>query len=335
MKKILVICDRDKRYGDKLADYLSHRREINYEIWSFNSIDSLITNIEGKNIDILLIEQELYDEFCGKTQGIFTNVSQTILLTRTKEMEAFVKEESVYKYQSASGILGKLLTECLDYGMSGYEGKYVKESKIIGIYSPIKRALKTTFSYALSQILSEEENTLLINFEGCSGITSLLSIDGTSNLADLLFDYSIYREEYPGRFHEFIQNIDGIGIIPPVETVSELQCVPVDDWISMLRRLKRNGVYENIVIDIGDNVNGIMDILRMCDVIYMPCRDDIISKAKMSSFDTGILKYDSSDDLISKINKLEFPEFTDLGDGLLNVKYSQLGGYVRKIVQRE
>jgi len=333
LNKLFVICDEETLYAERLADYLSHRKEFSYEIRIFSSCEILFQNMKGKQIDLLLIEEKEFLRLNEMEHKKHMSIKKTILLSDIKGQDAFVAEESIYKYQPASNILSKLLTECLDYGLDGYGDSIEEESELIGVYSPVKRVLKTTFSYTLAQILSENESVLYLNFEGCSGISTLLPIDAGTNLADMLFDYSIYREEYPKRFHEFIQDSDGIGIIPPVETVSELQCVPAENFISMLRRIKRNGIYKKVVLDVGDNVNGIIDILRICDLIYMPCRDDYISKAKMTSFDKAIDKYDKSDDLNEKIKKLELPHFDDLGEDFSNIKYGQLGGYVRDLVQ--
>lgn len=333
LKKLLIICDSEKKYAERLAEYLRKRRELNYDIWTFSDIDTLVSVELNRRVDVLLIEETQYKRFMEYDSNTKKLIGKLAVLSSDK-YECTGNESSIYKYQSATKIMDKLLEECLDYGIDGFERDEKNFSEIIGVYSPVKRSLKTTFSYTLAHVLSEKESTLFLNLEGCSGFSSQLSFDTNINLADLLYDFSIHRDEYPERFFNFIQRVDEIGIIPPVETISEIQCIPSSEWISMLRRIRRNGVYKKIVLDIGDNVNGIIDILRMCDVIYMPVRDDYMSIAKLNSFESAIRKYDSSDNLLDKIIKLSFPEFSDTEMGLTNVKYSQLGGYIRDFVQK-
>ncbi len=351
MGKLMVICDSEKKYLEKLSAYFRKRKECIFDVVSFTDIDLMVKNLTGREVEILVISEKLLEE-CGSNITC-DSVNEVIKISERNEPEKclFIKkviilsenkngalpyreasniaEECVYKYQAASGILYSILSE--------YDYKDLNENNetnvsIIGIYSPVKRSLKTSFAYTLSQILNEEENVLYLNLEGCSGLNAMLYFDNDKNLADLIFDYSIYREEYPKRFHKFIKTVDGIGIIPPVETVSELQCIDKEDLISMLRRLRYIDSYSKVVIDVGDNVSGIIDILCMCDVIYMPVRDDYISAAKMRTFETGLLKYDEGNSLFDKIRKIEFPLFNNLSDDLSSLKYGELGSYVRNVI---
>lgn len=365
MGNLLVICDSEKKYCEKLSSYFRKRKECFFNVISYTDIDLMFEKFNKQEIEILVISESLLEKYesyvvCNSTEGkikILDNkenekeifVNKMILLSETKNMNNVnslinkssylsenkaeivgnVAESSIYKYQAASGILHSILSE---YDYDEVSGSSEKSAEIIGVYSPVKRSLKTSFAYTLSQIINEEENVLYINLEGCSGLNMMLGFEEENNLSDLLFDYSIYREEYPKRFHKFIKSVDGIGIIPPVETLSEIQCIKKEEWISMFGRLKYIDSYKKIVIDIGDNVSGIIDILRICDVIYMPCRNDYISSAKMRNFETGLLKYEESESLYDKIRKLDFPYFNNLSEDLTSLKYSDLGNYVRNII---
>lgn len=366
MEKLLVVCDSDKKYCEKLSAYFRKRKECFLNVISFTNIELMVEKLNKKEVEILVISEKILEEYssCIKCNSekerieISENVdgeknellvNKMIILSENRESlqsklnnalekagdykiekkKMSVAEECVYKYQSASGILYHILSE---YDYDNLSNWSSSEARIIGVYSPIKRSLKTSFAYTLSQILNEEENVLYMNLEGCSGLNMMLGFEDEKNLSDLLFDYSIYREEYPKRFHKFIKNVDGIGIIPPVETVSELQCIKKEEWLSLFRRLKYIDSYKTIVIDIGDNVGGIIDILRICDVIYMPSRNDYISNAKMKTFETGLLKYDEGEVLYDKIKKIDFPHFKNLSEDLSSLKYGELGSYVRNII---
>lgn len=335
MRKKVVICDKEKRYAERLSDYIAHKKEFSNSLHGvismFDSVDEMISSLKGEMIYVLLIGSACYMEFCESDDRTSVNVNKLLILSDEKKLPDNVDDDYIFKYQAGYSIFGRLLTECFEYEA----GKIIEDkdcATLIGVYSPINRALKTTFSIILSEVLSETTSVLYVNFEGYSGLCQLLSIDSSVNIADLMYDYSVNKDKYPKRFHGFISSYDSIGIIPPVESVSEIQCIAAKDLISMLNKLKENGVYKTIVIDVGDNVNGIIDILSICNVVYMPIRDDSVSLTKIELFNKSIEKYNNSGDLSEKIYRLEFPVFQCIDGSIQNLKYSDFGEYVRKQV---
>ena len=56
-----------------------------------------------------------------------------------------------------------------EYFKLGGRWLLAEESRIITVFSPVSRVLKTTFSIALGQYLSDKGKTIYINMEGYSG----------------------------------------------------------------------------------------------------------------------------------------------------------------------
>ena len=321
MGKTFVICDQDTEYAGKLSDYMSRRKAGMYEVRSYSSVDSMMEDLAGICVDFLLISDEMHEKY-KKSAGL--NVIKTILLSEDND----IKENAVYKYQSAADILKKLISEDIENTDGGVDP--AKGAALTAVYSPVKRALKTSFSYTYAQIIAERRKCLYVNLEGCSGITELLMLKKRKNLADLVYGFSVRRKDFPGILSEYTELVEALHIIPPVEAISELQCIKPDEWKQLFKYLKYCSGFDEIVFDIGDNINGIMDILRICGKIYMPLRTDCISRAKVDAFEGALNKYPDASELKEKIQQITFPYFSDLGEGLMKLKYCDLGNYIRQ-----
>ena len=149
---------------------------------------------------------------------------------------------------------------------------------------------------------------------------------------DLLYEFSIYAEQIKQKLYQYIQVEEGLAIIPPTETISELQSVKENEWFSILSYLKNNSEYKKIILDIGDNVCGIVGILQLCDEIYMPYRTDYISMEKMKAFNEMLKKHNLTENFLKKIHRVCFPFFEDMGEGYINLKYHAFGAYVKNMV---
>ena len=86
----------------------------------------------------------------------------------------------INKYQSCELIMKELLEWLAKEGTLGRTGSNHKELKLIGVYSPVGKCLKTSFAFVLGQLLSKKHKVLYLNmecysymFEGCTGLTSI------------------------------------------------------------------------------------------------------------------------------------------------------------------
>ena len=330
----LVICDSEAGYAGKLADYLRRKRACGYEVSTFTNAAGLLEHEAQHEIGLLLIEDSIYQELLSEKKLEQLTAQRVLLLTKDRQACMGTAEEAVYKYQPGYGIFCRLLEgrESLPALDSARTGQ--RRAKIIGVYSPVKRTLKTAFAVTLGQLLAEREEVLYINLEGCSGLARLLLLRTEKNLTDLAYEFSS-DGRLPAPLHPYIQTAEKLSVIPPAEAISELQCIKEEEWLALLGAIAEEGGYQTLLLDIGDSVPGIMEILRLCDRIYMPCRSDYVTTAKLEAFTASLEKHAGTAHIQEKMHKLEFPYFEDLGEGFGNLKYSGLGAYVRTLLSRE
>lgn len=330
----LVICDSEAGYAEKLAEYLRGREVSWQEIKTFTNVTQLLEQEIQSVIGLLLIEDHLYQELLPENKLEQLHVDKILFLTRDRIACTNAGEKIVYKYQPGYKIFSRLFEEQKEISASCVAQTGRCKARIIGVYSPIKRTLKTAFAITLGQLLAEREQTLYINLEGCSGLTKLLSLRSEKNLADLVYEFSI-DGQIPASLHSYTQTGEGLSVLSPMESISELQCIAEGSWIALLLGIAQTGAFQTIILDIGDAVCGIMKILYLCDRIYMPCRSDYVSMAKLDAFTASLEKHAEADSFRERIHRLEFPYFENLEEGFANLKYSELGAYARKLLLSE
>lgn len=329
--RILVICDKDRDYAKRLADYL-RKTECGYEIVLYTEPQNFVTEMNGRRASLLLIQESFMEEvdriLTEEGLELSTDADRKYILT--EDRTAVSNDGNViYKYQSAAVIVGILGEDIEAKHRIVNDARRHEGISLTGIYSPVNHTLKTTFAIALGQILSESREVLYINLEGYNGLWDLLDLKAEYNIQDLLYEYSLDPDVLSNRIVQYTVRVDGLNVLIPVRSPYELQETDPSLWLSFISSLTSLGKYEEIILDISDSVRGVMQLLNVCSKIYMPLRKDSFSMAKLKDFDDTLARYPDCETILSKLNKLKFPYFDDI-DGTLNkLKSSRLGKYIR------
>lgn len=246
---------------------------------------------------------------------------------------------SVYKYQSSSDVIREVMA-C--YGEERAVAPAVfpilkKTTEILGIYSPLKRCLKTSFALAMGQILAKERAVLYLNLEEYSGFEELFGKSFDHNLSDLLYYVRQDNQNLIHKMNSMVQTVGNLDFIPPVRTPWDVHSTAWEDWEKLLEEIVRGSSYEVLVLDIGSEVDEIFQLLDKCKQIYMPVLPDTISVCKISQFENLLRIWDFAQ-ILPKITKVRPPFHMDNSSGEAYVEslmWSELGDYVREILRRE
>ena len=96
----------------------------------------------------------------------------------------------VYKYQSADAIIREVMACYCTRTAEPASSQVGSKSILIGVYSPINRCLKTSFSLVLGQVLAKDQQVLYLSLEDCSGLSKIMGQSGPGDFSDVLYYYS-------------------------------------------------------------------------------------------------------------------------------------------------
>ena len=77
-------------------------------------------------------------------------------------------------------------------------------------------------------------------------------------------------------------------MVPPIPVVLDLKEVTWEEWEALITQLLENSLYEMVVLDVGESVQGLFPLLELCDRVYMPVLDDEISRRKVKQYQDNV-----------------------------------------------
>ncbi len=274
--KNLVICDQDVEYASRLADYLGSRKELSMEVKVCSSIDQAEAVCKEMAVDILLLDEGFA---CG---GSLSGISRIIRLSAAPESVS----DTIFRYQSGYDIYTRLIEILTEDGMGEFWNIRKKEKgKLIGVYSPVHRTGQTAFALDKGLELAETANVLYMNLEFYAGIGVYFPEESKRNLSMLLY-YAKQKTGNPGLLiTTLVKHIRGLDYIPPVLFPEELKTVTVSEWIWLFGEILNHSIYDVLILDLGDCIQGLCEILRCCDMVYMPTADDRLAVSKLYQYE--------------------------------------------------
>lgn len=313
-EKNLVVCDKEFRYASGLGENILERSELALRVHTCTSLESLERFRQNRKVHILIIDEAFVYEERSKM-----GAEQTFVLTKETCKDLGEEEKEVGKYQSADQILSVIF-------QSYYENtkqnilKAVKKSRqtLYAVYSPIHRIGRTSFAIALGKELARKEKTLYLNLEEYADIDGRFSrVEGRS-LGDLLYYMRQEENNMALRLSTMIGKIESLDYVPPMLLSTDLKEVNYQEWASFLEAILEESAYENVILDLSESVQGLFQILQMCQRIYMPILDDAISRRKLSQYEDGLCKM-GLEEIESRTHRFTVPK--------------DIESYVKKIIQ--
>lgn len=273
--------------------------------------------------DMLVISESVYEEEVQKL-----GAGRTVILNET----GIVKEQKLHnvdKYQEAEKVVQQLLE------LGGIAGKALQKgdgARIIGLYSPIRRCLQTSFGLCLGKLLSQKGKTLYLSFEQHCGVEGMQSSNGL-DLSSLL-----YLLEDEGSFvanaQRQIRRDESFDYVSAMVNGQNLMLISAEEWKRLLFHLQHSLGYEYIILDLSESVQGLFELLRMCVRVYSMAKDDPIAKRKMDQYEQflSVMEYE---DVKEKMNICRLPLFRNIPTSIGAATKGDLADYVRKLVEKE
>lgn len=319
----LVLYDTEEEYAQLMTEFLKKHRELPWEIHTYTRAEELLRAEKKGAITMLVVAESAYEEQIKALQPA------CIVVLNESGMLRWDRVHNVNKYQQADMVLKALLevyVDIADVQLPRVQTCY--GTKFVGIYSPVRRCLQTTFALTMSQMLAASHKTLYLNFEHYAGITELLPDRQTRDMADLLYFFTAEKDKFRLRLQTMIQHKGALDYIPPMKAGQNLLAITAVEWMTLLQRISELGEYEYVVLDLSENMQGLFDILRMCIKIYTLTKEDPIARSKMTQYEQ-MLSFCEYEDVLEKTKKCSIPQIRRLPDSLEQYTRGDLAEYVR------
>lgn len=278
-QKNFVICDGEKEYAKNLMQALGSRKELGLQFHIFQEWDRLLEFSTQRAIHILLAGEEYPPDLRQQVPA-----EKRFILTKGSGKDLLMGEKGIYKYQSSDAILKDILEEAMDSEDIVIKGGNRGEGRLVGIYSPVHRIGKTRFALELGKELARTGPVLYLNLEEYSGGSHYFPDDTGHNLSDLLY-YARQEENNIGlRLSAMAGRTGEVDYILPMPVIQDLRAVREEEWLKLFAKIFKNSIYKSVLLDLGDGVNGLYQILRQCHTVYTLYGDDAVSLAKLRQY---------------------------------------------------
>lgn len=332
-KSIFAVCDLEASYACNLMDYLNEKKSTPFEVQAFTSVESLMEFAREHPLEILLISTRA---MCNEIKEL--QIKRIIILSEGESLQNLEEYPFVYKYQSSDNLISEVMEHyAASMPQLHFMTSSMKKTRIYGIYSPIHRSRKTSFALTLGEILAETKQVLYLNLEEFSGFEELFGVNYRTDLADLIYFARQKEGNLIYKLNSVIQSFHGLQYIPPALSPFDLRDVSGEEWISFLNEIISYCEYDVIILDLGEQIDDLFQILSICDRIYMPVREDTFSEAKIHHFEklAQVLEYP---ELMEKVRKIHPPaqslsrERQDITQQLV---WGEMGNFVRMLLWEE
>lgn len=326
-KDILVLCDTEEEYARLMTDFLKLHKDLPWEIHTYTAINVLLQEEQKSEISMLVVAESAYMEEMKALHPCCTVILNESGMIKWDQMQ------NINKYQQADHVLRALLELYADIA----DGQLPKltgdlHTKFIGMYSPVRRCLQTSFALTMSQMLASEARTLYLNFEHYAGITELLPDRQTRDMADLLYFLNADQEKFRLRMQTMIQQKGRLDYIPPMKSGQNLLTVTVGEWMQLLQKIVELAEYEYVILDLSESMQGLFDILRICTKVFTLTQEDPIAQSKLTQYEQILALYEY-EDVMCKTCKCSIPQIRRIPGELEQYTKGDLADYVREQLQ--
>ena len=329
MEKIMAVYDVDPAYARRFADVTNQKERVPFDVIPFTSMEALQEYGKKHKIEILLISSTVPRE-----QAEAIGAGSVVTLAEGEIVKSVDSYPSVYKYQAADSLIREVIG-C--YCESPEEAGLVvrgRKARILGIYSPIGRCLKTSLALTLGQQLARDGKVLYLGLDAFAGFSRLIGNSCKNDLSDVLYFFR-QGDLTVMRLRSIVYTWQEMDYLPPVRYPEDLEQITGEEMGKLLEKLALEMGYEYLVVDVGRPGGSLLPILGACDIVYMSVKEDGISAARLEELDE-YLEMVERPDIQEKIRRVKLPYHNDFGRRetyLEQLLWGQLGDYVRQLLK--
>ncbi len=330
-RPVLAVCDVEEGYARSFLAYLNarERMKLPFDFRAFTNAGELKDYAADHEIEILLISERAADESVRALPA-----GKLIILTEGQTLPELESYAQVYKYQSADRVVREVL-DC--YGAeklaAARPARRRQRGRLAGVYSPASFSQRMLFSLTLGQILAGNQAVLYVCLDGYSGLTEMLRPGEGASLSDLLYTYRRKGTVTEAHLREALCRLRQLDCAVPAVAPEDLQSLSGSEWSGFMDALLQAGRYDVLVLDLGDVVRDLPEVLETCGEIWLPLQADVLSAAREKQFENSLKSRHPS--LAAKTRPVYPPRLELAGTHrqmLEELPDGELGAFVRRML---
>ncbi len=329
MEKVIAVYDVDPVYAQRFADVVNQKEKVPFEVIPFTTLEKLKEYVNHNSVEILLVSDSV-----PKEQVEEIKAGSVVTLAEGEVVSAQDSYPSVYKYQAADSVIREVMACYCEQPVENPLVMTGKRSRVLGVYSPIGRCLKTSLALTLGQQLVKEGTVLYVGLEEFSGFSKFIDGQCKSDFSDVLYFFRQGNLDIM-RLRSLAYTWKEMDYLPPVRYPEDLEQLTGEEAGILVEKLAAEMGYRYIIVDVGRPGRNLLPVLEGCDVIYMPVKEDGVSSSKLEEFEE-YLDITGHQPMREKIRRVKLPYHSSFGrrdtyaEQLL---WGELGDYVRQLLK--
>ena len=126
-------------------------------------------------------------------------------------------------------------------------------------------------------------------------------------MSELIFYLQQNKDKLAVKIQALVQRRDGIDCIAAVEDYRDLYSMKVADLRHLLQVLAEETEYQKILFDIGYLGESSLELMRHCDILYLPKAGSDIQQNKQLSFEQLLIR-EGDQDVLKRIQFVTMKE---------------------------
>ncbi len=330
---LFTVYDPEEAYTLKLVEYARTRKNMPMQVNGFSDAAALLDYTEKHAVNVLLIRPDKETDLLRKVKA-----EKILLLEDGAEGENTAGYPGVHKYQAAGSLLKEVMDCYSAERLSERPGEYARRNcGIYAVYSPAGGCRKTSFALTLSRILARDRAVLYLNLENHSALEEIIGCRFEKSLSDFLYFLRLDKPGLVSRLSSFTLSFQNLDIAPPPDNYADVCAARGEEWLKFIDALKKETAYEAVVLDLGDGVCDLYDVLDTAVRIFVPLRDDPVCEAKYRAFLAAIGRW-GNPSLAERLEPLQLPflAVTKTGSEYFeSLVWSRMGDTVKDLLRKK
>ena len=267
MERIIAFLDYELDYAAQLAAYLNVHRRFPFRVIVFAAMPELKAFMLRSSVEMLVT----VPEYRSEAERLYKEQQIQKLFYFIEKGNA--EENTIYRFQSAEKIR-RILQKGED--IRAEEGNIL----MTGVFSPAGGIEKSRFSKSIALSYAKEGRTLLLSFEPYAAWET----NGSGGLSELIFYIKQRDDRLIIKLQELVKETKEYAYLCGVRYCEDLFGLNKEDISYLFKKLDMESLYDTIVCDVGGLGSQSIELLKICNLIYMPVFPEEEAKEQQNVF---------------------------------------------------